>query len=210
MYGNEDMKRCRDQFRSNLGYVPQDDIIHRTLSVKDALYYSSKLRLPADIDDTEVENRIDSVLKKLIFMLFVIAAVAGSGFAVSQGLIPQLRTEKHELKEMSMRFFECIKFKEFGEAADFHNAEDKKSADIPKMLEGLFQVPPENMDINDIYVVTTEINSSGVLAKVKLQMSVKMLNTGKQKNPEVNLFWKKENDKWYLKLKSSLRKSKGF
>ena len=147
-------------------------------------------------------------MKKLVFILFSVAAIAGFGYAVSQGLIPSLRTENHDLKDMSLRFFECIKFKEFGEAAGFHNDIDEKNCDISKMLEDIFHVPPENMDIHNIYVVTTEIDSSGVLAKVKLQMSVKVLNSGKQKNPEVNLFWKQENGQWFLKLKSSLKKNR--
>lgn len=35
-----------DRFRSLIGYVPQDDIVHKTLSVYKALYYSALLRLP--------------------------------------------------------------------------------------------------------------------------------------------------------------------
>ena len=146
-------------------------------------------------------------MKKIIFMLFSLALIAGFGFAVSTGLIPALRTETHLLNEKSLRFFECIKFKEFDEAAGFHNEADRKESDIPKMLEEIFHVPPENLDINNVYVVASEIDSSGVLGKVKLQMSVKVLNSGKQKNPEVNLFWKKENSLWFLKLKSSLKKN---
>src|SRR5512136_509634 len=35
-----------DRFRSLLGYVPRDDIVHTSLSVYKALYYSALLRLP--------------------------------------------------------------------------------------------------------------------------------------------------------------------
>jgi len=35
-----------DKFKSLIGYVPQDDIIHITLSVYKALYYTALLRLP--------------------------------------------------------------------------------------------------------------------------------------------------------------------
>lgn len=145
-------------------------------------------------------------MKKLCILLLITGVIAGLGYAVSQGLIPVLRTEQHAVREQSMRFFECIQFKEFDEAAEFHNEKDRKNSDIPKMMEDMFKMPPENMDINNIYIVATDIDSSGDLARVKLQMSVRVLNSNKRKNPEVNLFWKKENDKWYLKLKSSLKK----
>jgi len=48
-----------------IGYVPQDDIIHPELTVYEALFYSSKLRLSSDLSDDEVNRRIDTVLKEL-------------------------------------------------------------------------------------------------------------------------------------------------
>jgi serine/threonine protein kinase/ABC-type multidrug transport system ATPase subunit len=53
------------QFSTYLGYVPQDDIIHRDLTVYQALYYTARLRLPADFSESEIRNRIDQVLKQL-------------------------------------------------------------------------------------------------------------------------------------------------
>lgn len=49
-------------YRSSLGYVPQDDIIHRELTVERALYYVAKLRLPKDTTDQEIEHRVAEVL----------------------------------------------------------------------------------------------------------------------------------------------------
>lgn len=48
-------------YRTLMGYVPQDDIIHRTLPVRTALWYSAKLRLP-DATPAEIEARIQDVL----------------------------------------------------------------------------------------------------------------------------------------------------
>lgn len=50
-------------YRSNLGYVPQDDIIHRDLTVERALYYVAKLRLPKDTTAQEIEQRVTEVLE---------------------------------------------------------------------------------------------------------------------------------------------------
>ncbi len=52
-----------DAYRTMIGYVPQDDIIHRDLKVADALRYSAKLRLPPDTSAEEIERRIDNVLE---------------------------------------------------------------------------------------------------------------------------------------------------
>jgi ABC-type multidrug transport system ATPase subunit len=54
-----------DLFRGQIGYVPQDDIIHPDLTVKQALYYTARLRLPPDSTLPEIENRIESVIEQL-------------------------------------------------------------------------------------------------------------------------------------------------
>src|SRR5204863_6457031 len=38
-------------FRAAIGYVPQEDIVHRELTVRSVLYYAAKLRLPPDTSD---------------------------------------------------------------------------------------------------------------------------------------------------------------
>jgi len=51
--------------RALIGYVPQEDILHRQLSVKECLYYSARLRLPDDFGETEIWNRVDEIIKVL-------------------------------------------------------------------------------------------------------------------------------------------------
>ncbi len=53
------------RFAPLLGYVPQDDIIHRDLTVGQALYYTARLRLPPDTTAAEIHERIRRVLKQL-------------------------------------------------------------------------------------------------------------------------------------------------
>ncbi|HJT56431.1 MAG TPA: FHA domain-containing protein [Ktedonobacteraceae bacterium] len=62
-YNGKDYYAQLSAFRSQLGYVPQEDIIHRDLTVEKALYYAAKLRLPADFTDAQIEQRIDEVLE---------------------------------------------------------------------------------------------------------------------------------------------------
>jgi ABC-type multidrug transport system ATPase subunit len=52
-----------DTYRLELGYVPQDDIIHSLLTVSEALYFTARLR--TDLRDSEIRDRIGSVLQTL-------------------------------------------------------------------------------------------------------------------------------------------------
>jgi ABC-type multidrug transport system ATPase subunit len=54
-----------DEYRSEMGYVPQEDIIHRELTVYRALDYAAQLRMPADTSKQERHQRIMEVLGEL-------------------------------------------------------------------------------------------------------------------------------------------------
>lgn len=62
-YNGRDYYQQRTAFSIQIGYVPQDDIVHADLKVDRALYYAAKMRLPADTDEKEIQQRIDEVLK---------------------------------------------------------------------------------------------------------------------------------------------------
>jgi ABC-type multidrug transport system ATPase subunit len=52
-----------EHFRAQLGYVPQNDILHTSLTVEKALDYAARLRLPASISARERSQRIAAVLE---------------------------------------------------------------------------------------------------------------------------------------------------
>lgn len=54
-----------DAYRTMIGYVPQDDILHSDLKVQEALEYSARLRLPPDTTEAEIRSRIDDALNKV-------------------------------------------------------------------------------------------------------------------------------------------------
>jgi ABC-type multidrug transport system ATPase subunit len=54
-----------DEYRSEMGYVPQEDIIHRELTVYKALDYAAQLRMPADISKKERHQRVMEVIEEL-------------------------------------------------------------------------------------------------------------------------------------------------
>ncbi len=62
LYNGQDYYKHLAAFSTQLGYVPQDDIIHRDLTVERALYYAAKLRLPDDFTKKQIQQRIDEVL----------------------------------------------------------------------------------------------------------------------------------------------------
>lgn len=52
-----------EHFRAQLGYVPQNDILHTALTVEKALDYAARLRLPASVPAAERKQRIAAVLE---------------------------------------------------------------------------------------------------------------------------------------------------
>jgi ABC-type multidrug transport system ATPase subunit len=64
-FGGVDLYASYDALRGNVGYVPQDDIIHRALTVEQSLYYTAKLRLPDDTSEDELHRRVDAVISDL-------------------------------------------------------------------------------------------------------------------------------------------------
>jgi ABC transport system ATP-binding/permease protein len=52
-----DLRQNFNIYRHQIGYVPQDDIIHLDLSVEEVLTYAAKLRLPPDIDLRAIVDR---------------------------------------------------------------------------------------------------------------------------------------------------------
>ncbi len=61
-YNGKDYYQHLAAFSTQLGYVPQDDIIHRDLTVERALYYTARMRLPDDFTEEQIHQRIDEVL----------------------------------------------------------------------------------------------------------------------------------------------------
>ncbi len=64
-YAGRDMYANYDELRRRIGYVPQDDILHPVLTVRQAMNYGARLRFPADTTQAERMRRIDDVLLEL-------------------------------------------------------------------------------------------------------------------------------------------------
>ncbi len=62
LYNREELYQNLDALKSTIGFVPQEDIMHRQLTVRRCLYYAGKLRLPEDLSDEEINRRVEEML----------------------------------------------------------------------------------------------------------------------------------------------------
>ncbi|WP_017716996.1 FHA domain-containing protein [Kamptonema formosum] len=60
-----DLYKNFNAYRTELGYVPQKDIVHTELTVEQALDYAARLRMPADTTRAERKKRVAEVIEEL-------------------------------------------------------------------------------------------------------------------------------------------------
>lgn len=62
---NLDLIEQFQHLKNMIGYVPQEDIIYENLTLRKMLYYTARLKMPADTEPQEIERRIDEVLEMI-------------------------------------------------------------------------------------------------------------------------------------------------
>ena len=62
LINNLDLYNHIDSLKQSIGYVPQDDIIHRELTVYRTLYYVARLRLSRDVSEQEIDQIVGEVM----------------------------------------------------------------------------------------------------------------------------------------------------
>ena len=65
LYNGHDYYSNLASFNTQIGYVPQNDIVHPDLTVAQALYYTARMRLPKDFTRSQIKQRIDEVLDEV-------------------------------------------------------------------------------------------------------------------------------------------------
>lgn len=65
LINGQPLSQIFDALRGSIGYVPQDDIIHPELTVREAVRYSARFRLPPDFSPAEIDERVELTLQKL-------------------------------------------------------------------------------------------------------------------------------------------------
>lgn len=64
-FNGNDLYKNYSVYKSQIGYVPQQDIVYDNLTMFDMLFYVAKLRLPSDITKEEITQRVEEVLKAM-------------------------------------------------------------------------------------------------------------------------------------------------
>ena len=65
LINSQSLIRNYDLFKGQLGYVPQDDIIHKELKVKESFEYTAKLRFNKSYSESEISQQIERVMSSL-------------------------------------------------------------------------------------------------------------------------------------------------
>lgn len=64
-FNGNDLYKNYQVYKSQIGYVPQQDIVYDNLTMFDMLVYVAKLRLPKDITKDEINQRVNEVLQAM-------------------------------------------------------------------------------------------------------------------------------------------------
>jgi len=153
-------------------------------------------------------------MKKVLTVLLLVAALLGGYLAVahvSGGAFSTLGLalggDRGALRRIALNFLEDVQFKDFVSAAGYQAPELIESVDIPFLLQRLFAVRPEALDLMDFDVVFADLDSSGLRARVKVRLKGKLLLDERMEERELILYFYRDSlaDPWYMKLEDSLR-----
>lgn len=115
------------------------------------------------------------------------------------------------LRKMTTSFLEDIQFKDFKKAASYHTPEEQKTVDIPYLLERLFLIKPEQLDIMEYEILFAKVDTTGLRGRTKSRVKFKNLMDGKMHDRELVLYFERASTDapWHMKLESSLRQIEG-
>ena len=153
-------------------------------------------------------------MKKILMVVLTLVVLSGGYLTVAHisggafwtlGLA--LGGDRGALRRLALDFLEDIQFKDFVSAASYHAPDLIDSVDIPFLLQRLFAVKPEALDIMDFDIVFADIDSSDLRARVKVRVKAKLLVNEVIEERELVLYFYRDSvdDPWYMKLEDSLR-----
>lgn len=152
----------------------------------------------------------------VLFTVLFVAAVGYVGAAhLSGGAFPtpglEVGGDRGHLRRTALSFLEDIQFKDFQTAASYHAPDKRDEVDIPFLLQRLFQVKPEALDIMSYEIVFADIDTTGNRGRVKTRVKVKELLREQIRDQEIIFYFERENAAapWHMKLEDSLRQLKG-
>ena len=60
-----DLHQQRHTLADRIGYVPQEDVMHRDLTVFEVLHYAARLRLPSDLPDSALREHVERLIDRM-------------------------------------------------------------------------------------------------------------------------------------------------
>lgn len=102
-----------------------------------------------------------------------------------------------QLEELARSFLEDLQYKDFAEAAKYHTFLDQDKVDIPKLIQQLFAVKPETLNIRDFDITRVTVDPDGRRARTFFRANLEFLNTAEGDKPnrekmvEGILYWHK-------------------
>jgi hypothetical protein len=157
-------------------------------------------------------------MKSAIILGLVLLVAAGALFFVSQAggvAVPGLVAtgDRGYLKDRTWEFLEDIKFKDFDKASSYHLEAARQRRDIPALIQRVFKVKHEVLDIQDFDILEVELDSKRGRGRVRTLVRYHILGDRKvresedaQRDAEMLFYWFKQADgTWSMELESSLR-----
>lgn len=158
--------------------------------------------------------------KGIFAILVIVAALIGGAIliakhGVSVGGVEIGGSERVWLSERTYDFLEDIQFKDFDKASTYHLKKTQKKRDIPKLIQRVFQVRHEILDIMRFEVTEVDLDRSGARARVRTKVWLRVLGDSRltaeensRRQTEILFYWFRDSSvtppKWNMELESSL------
>ncbi len=65
LFNGKDLHEHAEELSDQIGYVPQDDVMHRDLTVFEVLYHAAVMRLPADLPSSAIIAEVEQLLTRM-------------------------------------------------------------------------------------------------------------------------------------------------
>lgn len=157
-------------------------------------------------------------MKSAIFLVVVLALAGGALLLLSQHSGAGMPTialsgDKGHLKDATLEFLEDIKFKDFKKASTYHLEDTQKARDIPQLIQRVFRIRHEVLDIQSYEVLEVELDTAKSRGRVRTLVRFHVLGdrdvrekADAHRDTELLFYWFKQPDgSWTMELESSLR-----
>ncbi|RMG08492.1 MAG: hypothetical protein D6731_21820 [Planctomycetota bacterium] len=128
-----------------------------------------------------MKKAIAALLLALLLAVALLLGLSSSGFRLF-GVGVSWNPERAYLEQLAYGFLEDLQYKDFKRAARYHTWQDQRKADIPRLIERMFAVKPEQLNIQHLKITRTTFDRGGRRARTFFKCTLETLNTAQ--NPK--------------------------